>query len=370
MIHVLLDCRMAGWSGVGRYTTGLARALAVRGDIRLAQVCAPANTPPVPAGATAQIVIAEAHPFSVRGAVELGRLTRRVEPDVVHCPHFPTPVRSRGPLVVTLHDLIPLIVPGVMPSALRRSVYRRCNARAVHLADQIVVPSCATAADVARLFPTARGRLMVTAEAADDFSSGPIEPLTGSLSDLVSSPYLFSMGNTRPHKGLPTLLAAFARLAAAEPSLRLLLAGVEVPGYLDAELAGEPQGLRARVAFTGLLGQPELKAVYAGALAYVCPSHYEGFGLPALEAMTLGTPVVCADAASLPEVVGDAALMFPPGDRDALTQLLTRVLYDRALREELSRAGLKRAARFTWERTAAATLGAYEEAVRHHGRGS
>ena len=362
-MYVLLDCRMAGWSGIGRYTTGLARALAAREDIGLVQVCAPGETPPAPAGAAGRIVTAAAHPFSVLGAVELGRMVHRMKPDVVHCPHFPTPLPSRGALVVTLHDLIPLVVPGVMPSALRRAVYRRCNARAVRLADRLVVPSRATAADVQRLFPAARGRLVVTAEAADDFSVGPIEPLTGELAHLASRPYLLSMGNIRPHKGLPTLLRAFARVAHTEPGLRLLLAGAEVPGYLDDEFAGEPQELRARVAFTGPLRQPALKAVYAGAVAFVCPSQYEGFGLPVLEAMTLGVPVVCADAASLPEVVGDAALMFPSGDTEALVKSLSRVLHDSGLREGLSRAGLERAAGFTWELTAAATVAAYEEAV-------
>jgi len=122
--------------------------------------------------------------------------------------------------------------------------------------------------------------------------------------------------------------------------------------------------VRARVAFTGPVSDAELRALYVGASVFVFPSRHEGFGLPPLEAMSLGAPVVCADAASLPEVVGDAALLFAPGDAAALATALSRVLDDPALRERLSRAGRERAAQFTWERTAAGTVAAYREALR------
>jgi alpha-1,3-rhamnosyl/mannosyltransferase len=363
-MRVLLDCRMAAWSGVGRYATGLARALAIRDDIDLVQVCAAGASPPVAPGPGAQVLAATAHPFGLRGAVELARLVRKTKPDIVHCPHFPTPAPVRRPLVVTLHDLTPLHIPGVMPSTVRRAAYRRWNARAARLADRVIVPSRFTAADVERLFPAARGKLVVTAEAADDFSSGPVGPLTGVLADLASPPHLLSMGNTKPHKDLPTLLRAFARLAPSRSNLRLLLVGAEPRGYLDEKLAGVSPDVRARVAFTGRVDDAGLRGLYAGAAAFVFPSRYEGFGLPALEAMALGAPVVCADAASLPEVVGEAALLFPAGDSDRLAEALTRLLDDPALSESLSRAGRERAAQFTWERTASATVAVYREALK------
>jgi glycosyltransferase involved in cell wall biosynthesis len=365
MMRVLLDCRMATWSGVGRYTTGLARALAARDDLELVQVCVAGELPPVTSGPGAAVVAASAHPFGVRGALELGRLAREAKPDLVHCPHFPTPAPVRGPLAVTLHDLTPLVVPGVMPSAAKRAAYHAWNARAARLASRIIVPSRATAADVARLFGTARGKLAVTVEAADDFSSGPSGPLTGRLANLASPPYLLSMGSTKPHKDLETLLRAFARVAPVQPDLRLLLVGAEPLGYLGASLPGKPPDVRARVAFTGRVSDAELRTLYRGASAFVLPSRYEGFGLTPLEAMALGAAVVCADAASLPEVVGEAALLFPAGDVAALAAALSRVLDDAALRDRLSRAGLARAAQFTWERTAAATVSAYREALQH-----
>jgi glycosyltransferase involved in cell wall biosynthesis len=363
VIRVLLDCRMASWSGVGRYTGGLARALAARADVELVQVCAGGEAPPVEPGFLVRAVTASAHPFRLSGALELGRIARAVSPDVVHCLHFATPMSQQAPLVITLHDLLPLVVPGVMPSLVKRIAYRMWNTRAVDSADALIVPSRTTATDVSRYFGAARDKLVVIAEAADDFASGCVGPLTGRLAELTSTPYLLSGGNIKPHKDLPTLFDAFAAIAPLSSSLRLLLTGPDPPGYLQAELAGSPAGVASRVCFTGQVNDAELRALYAGALAFVFPSRYEGFGLPPLEAMAMGAPVVCSQATSLPDVVGDAALVFPAGDRGALVEALRRVLRDPALRQGLKAAGHKQAERFTWSKTAARTVAVYAKVL-------
>jgi alpha-1,3-rhamnosyl/mannosyltransferase len=367
-MRILLDCRMSGWSGVGRYTVGLARALAAGGEVELVQVCAAGDRPPVPPGTGAEVAIAAARPLGLRGSLELGRLVRRCRPDLVHCAHFPTPLPARGPLVVTLHDLTPLLVAGALPSAGRRIVYRRSNARAVRVAQGIIVPSRHTRADVETLFPASRGTITVTPEAADDFSSGPVGPLSPALGTLASSTYLFSMGNTKPHKDLETLLRAFARLAPDWPELHLLLAGAQTPQYVAAVLESAPPEVRERVSFTGVVTDAELRALYEGAAAFVFPSRHEGFGLPVLEAMALGAPVVCAKAASLPEVAGEAAVFFAPGNAVALAEVLSSVLGDPSLREKLILAGRARAAQFTWEGTAAMTVAVYRQALREPSR--
>ena len=362
-MRILLDCRMASWSGVGRYTSGLARALAARADVDLMQVCAAGEAPPVDPGFLVRTVTASAHPFSLRGALELGRIVRAASPDLVHCLHFATPMPQQAPLVVTLHDLLPLVVPGVMSSLPRRIAYRLWNTRAVNSADAVIVPSRTTATDVSRYFDGARDKLVVIPEAADDFSSGRVGPLTGRLTELTSTPYLLSGGNAKPHKDLPTLLNAFALIAPLFSSLRLLLTGPDQPGYLQAELAGSPPAVTSRVCFTGQVNDAELRALYAGALAFVFPSRYEGFGLPPLEAMALGAPVVCSQATSLPDVVGDAALLFPAGDRGALVGALRRVLRDPALRQGLTTAGHRQAGRFSWAKTAAKTVSVYAKVL-------
>jgi glycosyltransferase involved in cell wall biosynthesis len=354
-VRVLLDCRMASWSGIGRYSTGLARALARMSDIKIVQVIETGTTAPVP---EAETIEARSHAFYPTGGLELGAIVRRVAPDVTHCLHVPTPVPARHPLVVTIHDLTPLIMPSVMPSRMRRGAYRFWNFRASGEAERLLANSNATKADILRFYPHASGIVSVVPHAADDFASVEPSPVPAAIAG-DGSPYLLSMGNTKPNKDLPTLLRAFASLHAGRPALRLLLVGRDVPGFAREVLGDVPAA--ANVSFTGHVEDGVLRSLYEGAAAFVFPSRYEGFGLPPLEAMLSGAPVVCSDAASLPEVVGDAALLFPAGDAVACAERIERVLADEGERARLLAAGAQRAHVFTWERTAAATAAVYRE---------
>lgn len=362
-MRVLIDCRMAEWTGIGRYTTSLVRALAARDDIELVQFVDRGQIPPItaedPDGLSAEMVVQGGHPFTPIGGWAFSTAVNNAEPDVVHAVHFPTPIPAKHPLVVTLHDLIPMIQPEVMPSPVDRAVYGWWNRRAARIADVIVANSEHTASDVQRMLPDARGKTVVTLLAAErGVSEGPIDELPAQMG---GGPYVLSMGNTKPNKGLPALLAAFALVAPAHPDLRLWLVGADQQGYVASILGDDPAA--ARVGFTGRLDDDQLRAAYGHARAFAFPSRYEGFGLPPLEAMAYGTPVVVADAASLPEVVGDAGLLVPPDDAEALAHAVERLLTDDALRESLVTAGRERAATFTWERTAAGTVAAYERAI-------
>jgi alpha-1,3-rhamnosyl/mannosyltransferase len=360
-LRVLLDCRMASWSGIGRYSTGFARALARVDGIEIVQVVEEGATPPVPG---AESVAARTHAFYPTGGLELGRIVSRVRPDITHCLHVPTPIPAPHPLVVTIHDLTPLIVPGVMPSAVRRAAYRRWNARAAKVADAVIAISHATRSDVERLFPRSVGKVHVVLEAADDLAATAPGALPAELVGR-EAPFLLSMGNTKPNKDLPTLLRAFATVREAHPDLRLLLVGSEAPGFV-ASVLGETPAARA-VAFTGHVDDPTLRALYAGAAAFVFPSVYEGFGLPPLEAMMSGAAVVCSDAASLPEVVGDAALLFRAGDASACAAAVLRALDEPGLRARLVAAGAERSRLFSWDRTAAETVRVYRALLERFG---
>jgi glycosyltransferase involved in cell wall biosynthesis len=354
-MKVLLDCRMASWSGIGRYSRGLARALARVGGVEIVQVIEEGAEPPVP---DAEAVPARTHAFYPTGGLELGRIVSLVRPDLTHCLHVPTPLPARHPLVVTIHDLTPLIVPGVMPSAVRRIAYRLWNARAAKAADAVIAISQATRSDVERSFPAAVGKVSVVLEAADDLAAtAPGELPPEFATD--GTAFLLSMGNTKPNKDLPTLLRAFAVVREPHPDLRLLLVGREAPGFV-ASVLGDAPAARA-ITFTGHVDDPTLRALYASAAAFVFPSVYEGFGLPPLEAMMSGAPVVCSDAASLPEVVGDAALLFPAGDAAACAAAILSVLDEPGLRARLIAAGAERARLFSWDRTAAGTVAVYRQ---------
>jgi glycosyltransferase involved in cell wall biosynthesis len=354
---------MATWTGVGRYTGGLARALARRDDLEVVQLVSKGSEPPVTIADGADFVVAQSPAFSFSGMREFARVAFASGCDLTHALHFPTPFPAPHPLVVTVHDLSPLLVEGVMPSAPRRAVYRALTARATRVADAIACDSSCTRDDVERAFPAARGKTRVILLAADDFSAGESATLPEDLERLTHAPYMLSMGSTRAHKDLPTLLAAFAELAAQDPELRLLLVGAEDDAFLDAHLAGQPSGIRERVAFTGRVDDAELRTLFARARAFAFPSRYEGFGLPPLEAMSLGTPTVVSDAASLPEVVGDGALVFAAGDAIALAEALRGLLGDEELRARMREAGRARARELTWDKTAEQTVALYREVL-------
>jgi alpha-1,3-rhamnosyl/mannosyltransferase len=178
----------------------------------------------------------------------------------------------------------------------------------------------------------------------------------------VPQAFILYVGINKPHKNLARLVAAFAQLAVQIPDVALVLAGRPDPRYDDAQRAVTEFGIAGRVRFIGDVAQADLPALYSSAACFAFPSLYEGFGLPVLEAMACGTPVVCSNAGSLPEVVGDAAIQVPPQDVHALAAALMVILQDGRLWTRLHRAGLVRAQAFTWERTARETLRVYEAA--------
>lgn len=357
-MHILIDCRMAYWSGIGRYTRDLVRALSELPNLQLTLACAPGDARILDDSELVKNVDSPGSPLSFGGMRAFADVIERTRPDLVHCLHYPTPWACEPPLVVTLQDLTPLVVPGLMGWP-KRFVYRFLNKRAVSMASRIITPSDATARDVLRVFPRSQGKIVAIADAADDFSAGEVGQIPAGL-PLHDRAYILSMGNTKAHKDLPTLLDAFQRLAPNRAGLHLVLVGEEPKGYLDARLSGEP---RRRAYFTGPVNDAQLRALYASATVFAFPSLYEGFGLPPLESMAMGTPVVAAKAASVPEVVGDAAILVPPKDPRALLAALARLLDSEELRSDLSARGLQRARQFTWALTAQQTAEVYAEVL-------
>ena len=378
-LHLLIDARLAAWSGIGRYSRGLVYGLLQlppEENLQLTLIVAPGQKYFSARRHPIQLITAGKPPLSLGGLRELAQITRRVAPDLLHCTHISTPrPRVETPLVTTLHDLTPLIIEDSMPQASKRRVYRWLNARAVKHSQALIAPSRHTAADLERLFPAAAEKLQVIPEAADDFVSGAKQLMPELMYQLPPTQFFLAMGNTKPHKNLPVLLLAFERFyeqAAALPGFdaeacpRLLLVGKDQPGYLESQLTASSPA-HELVCFTGQVTDEELRWLYAHALAFVFPSRSEGFGLPPLEAAGFAAPVLAAHASSVPEVLGagetSGAAYFDPDDVDGLAALLMRIARDQDFVDALAAAGQARTQLFSWRATASATLALYRRLV-------
>jgi glycosyltransferase involved in cell wall biosynthesis len=264
------------------------------------------------------------------------------------------------PQVMVVHDLIPLRLPGSFP---RQYLYfRHVLPRILRACRVVVTDSQSTKRDVTRFYGIEASVSVIPCgydrrRFRPGIDAGAVKRKHG------LDAYVLFVGNLFPHKNLPALFAAFERLAKRFPH-SLVIAGKKDPRYYPA-LASQAAviGEARRVRFLDYVPPEDLPALYAGADAFVLPSLYEGFGLPVLESMACGTPVIASRAGSLPEAAGDGALLVEPIDVGALTAAIEAVLGDSALREDLRRRGFAQVARFGWERTALEMLELLKTAV-------
>jgi len=279
-------------------------------------------------------------------------------PDVLFVPAHVLPWVHPRRSVVTVHDLGYIYYPQAHTLWARRYLQwsTAYNARS---AAQVIADSQATKDDLVRHCGTPPEKVTVIYPGRDTTFAPVRDPAClAAVRERygIAAPYVLYVGTLQPRKNLTGLLDAFASLLHQGRDLYLAIAGKK--GWLYEPLFARVRelGLEGRVHFTGYVPQEELPALLSGARLFVLPSLYEGFGLPILEAMACGTPVVCSAVASLPEVAGDAAILVSPHDTTQLVQALARVLDDDALRQQLVQKGLDRATRFSWEQCAQQTL--------------
>ncbi|MCD4652456.1 glycosyltransferase family 4 protein [bacterium] len=284
--------------------------------------------------------------------------------NIFHDPAYQLPVfRSRAKYVVTIHDLSPFKFPET--NTWKYNFYwKKMTRMALKRASRVITVSNYVRDEVEDMFPAVRGRIDVTTEAAAPIFS-PGFPNTNSLKRLrVQGPYLMTTAKYEPRKNLARCLDAYASILSEIPDdVGLVIAGGM--GWKTDEIARtlERLKLQERVVTTGYLPVDDLVSLVRGALATVVPSLYEGFGLPVLESMACGTPVICSKAASLAEVAGGAALHFDPLDTESIADAMTKIISDADLRAELSNAGIKRASEFSWRQTAKETLEVYSRVM-------
>lgn len=299
--------------------------------------------------------------WHARGLASAGYLYH--EPNIL-------PQRYAGPTVITVHDLSCFDHPETHPAD-RVAIMHRELPRAIERADHIIVISEATRRAVQQRFAVPDARLSVTLLAADPrFAPRPAASLALPLAGMQLSPgnYVLCVGTLEPRKNLGVLFEAYAGLPSAlRQRFPLVVAGM-AGWHTDALMASARQLMaKGELRLLGYVSDALLPLLYAGAAAFAYPSRYEGFGLPPLEAMACGVPVLASSATSLPEVVGDAGLLADPDDVDAMRAGLLRLLDDRAGAQQLAAAGLARAAGFSWARCAAETRAVYRQVAARHG---
>ena len=342
-------------TGVGRYPAELAPALRDAGGVELIALDEPVPAADRRVRRVARGLWREGTYYPLR----LAARARRARADVLHCPTL-SPVSGVGlPLVVTIHDLLPMRMPELFTAGVRAHV--RLSAACAARATRVLTNSEWTRGEVIDLLGLTPERVVATPFGLGArFSSG--EPDRERLKRRfgISGRYVLSVGTREPRKNLVSVVRAYQRIAAELPDVQLALVGGAgwLGEELDAALAGAGEGVRV----CGFVDDDELVELYRGASCFAFASLAEGFGFPPLEAMACGAPVVTSDRGALPEVTGDAALHVAPTDVEALADALRRVLEDAALAADLRRRGAERAARFTWARCARATAAAYREA--------
>ncbi len=364
-MRIGIDARLVYYSqaGIGQYILGLIRGLAE---------IAPEEHFSILQSRKDRTVITERRNFFRRALwtpshhrFEQWFLSLEIAPlglDLLHSPDFIPPFRRRCRSIITIHDLAFLLYPHFLTEESAR--YYGHIDQAVRHTDHIIAVSETTKRDAIRLLGVPADKITVIYEAANP-KYRPLERRTPLLKEAlkrygIPGPFILFVSTIEPRKNLPTLLRAYRRLLDEyKPEVELVVVGERGWLYEEVFALTEELDLKEKVLYLGRLSVDDLLLLYNAARLHVHPALYEGFGLPPLEAMACGTPTIVANVSSLPEVVGDAALLVDPQDECGWTVAIWRGLTDEGLRAELREKGLKRARLFSWKKAAQETLALY-----------
>jgi glycosyltransferase involved in cell wall biosynthesis len=366
-VRVAIDIRKVHDFGIGTYVRNVISELARQDhETDYLLISRPADRDlAARLGENFRAVIDRSTGYSIREQASIPWLLARERVDVFHAPHYVLPPLVRCPSVVTIHDCIHLMFPQYLPNRLASAYARALMWNATHRAAHVLTVSEASKRDILRFFRIPPERITVTPNAIDErFVTVPDEEHLARVRERfqLHDPFVLYVGNIKPHKNVDRLIEAFALVRTGPLThVKLLVIGDEISKYPTLRRAVHRLKLHKHVRFLGFVDDRTLAALYRLATVFAFPSLYEGFGLPPLEAMASGTPVVTSNVSSLPEVVGDAAIQVDPEDVNAIAHGLRRVLLDPELRAQMRERGLARAAEFSWPRTVATIRRIYDE---------
>jgi glycosyltransferase involved in cell wall biosynthesis len=366
-MRVAIDARKIHDFGIGTYIRNLLRHLArIDRENEYVLLCRPADLQSIQQLGENFRGVRETSPnYSIREQVHIPFVLMRERPDVYHAPHYVLPPAVPCRSVVTIHDTIHLMFPQYLPNRGAYAYARSLMWAAAKRSDRILTVSESSKRDIIHYFNVDPDKIVVVYNGLDErFSTEPSaeEMARVRVRFQLDHNFVLYVGNIKPHKNLVRLIEAFDGLRHdGFDELKLLIIGDEISKWPALRRAVHQHKLHKHVRFLGFQSDETLAVLYRLAAVFVFPSLYEGFGLPPLEAMASGTPVVTSNVSSLPEVAGDAAVLVDPYDAIDIKEGIKRVLSDPVLREEMKRKGLQRAREFSWERSAARTREIYLE---------
>ena len=374
-MRIAIDARKLHDFGIGTYVRNLVRELARQDhDDQYVLLCRRTDVDFVKAlGPRFEPVVESSGNYSVREQVSVPMSLRRARPSLFHAPHYVVSPLTGVPYVVTIHDCIHLRFPQYLPNRRALLYARTMMGLSARRSRRVLTVSQASKQDILQYLRIPAEKVEVVYNALDERLATP--PTADDLARvrerfLLTSPFILYTGNIKPHKNVDRLLDAYSILRRRGfEDVKLLIIGEEISKYPNLRRQVHRHQLHSQVRFFGHVPDATLAALYRLASVFVFPSLFEGFGLPPLEAMAAGVPVITSNVSSLPEVVGDAALLIDPMNPSAIADAMARVLGDAALRDQMILKGYERVKHFSWTRSVARTREIYAEVVgeRAHG---
>ncbi|HXU45936.1 MAG TPA: glycosyltransferase family 1 protein [Thermoanaerobaculia bacterium] len=366
---IALDARKIRDFGIGTYVRNLVAGLAGIDRENRYLLLAPPEDRELLSGLPAnfEVVPESSGVYSLREVASLSWRLLRLRPDLYHATHYVLPLYVPGKVVVTIHDIIHVLYPEFLPNGLAFVYATHMIRRSLERGDRIVAVSVNTRQDLIDHFGVDGQKIEVVYNGVEEIYRRPLAPeeIERRLAALgVERPYLLFVGNPKPHKNLDNVVKAYARARRLGGfDAALVCVGDRTPGESRIRQRAEQLGVGDRVKLLGHVEQDDLPALYQGAALFLYPTLYEGFGLPVVEAMASGVPVITSNTSALKEIAEGYGHLVDPLDLDAMALAITRCMTDAEYRTQLIEGGRLRARAFRWEEAARSTREIYLQAI-------